>query len=70
MIALLLFLFVAAEASYGGWVYTYALKLGIGSATTAAYLTSAFWGALTLGRLVSIPLAARFRPARSCWATS
>ena len=63
MIALLLFLFVAAEASYGGWVYTYALKLGIGSVTTAAYLTSAFWGALTLGRLVSIPLAARFRPA-------
>ena len=63
LIALLLFLFVAAEASYRGWVYTYALKLGIGSVTTAAYLTSAFWGALTLGRLISIPLAARFRPA-------
>ena len=64
LIALLLFLFVAAEASYGGWVYTYALKLGIGSVTAAAYLTSAFWGAFTLGRLVSIPLAARFRPAQ------
>ena len=63
LIAALLFLFVAAEASYGGWVYTYALKRGIGSAATAAYLTSAFWGALTLGRLVSIPIAARFRPA-------
>ena len=63
LIAALLFLFVAAEASYGGWVYTYALKLGIGSVTTAAYLTSAFWGALTLGRLASIPIAARFRPA-------
>jgi len=63
LIALLLFLFVAAEASYGGWVYTYALERGIGGAATAAYLTSAFWGALTLGRLVSIPLAARFRPA-------
>jgi FHS family Na+ dependent glucose MFS transporter 1 len=61
LIAALLFLFVAAEASYGGWVYTYALKRDIGTAATAAYLTSAFWGALTLGRLVSIPIAARFR---------
>ena len=62
LIALLLFLFVAAEASYGGWIYSYAIKLNIGTATTAAYLTSAFWGALTLGRLVSIPIASRFRP--------
>jgi fucose permease len=62
LIALLLFLFVAAEASYGGWIYSYAIKLNIGTVTTAAYLTSAFWGALTLGRLVSIPIASRFRP--------
>jgi fucose permease len=62
LIALLLFLFVAAEASYGGWVYSYAIKLNVGTVTTAAYLTSAFWGALTLGRLVSIPIASRFRP--------
>ena len=62
LVAALLFFYVAGEASYGGWVYTYALKLGIGSAATAAYLTSAFWGALTLGRLVAIPLAARFTP--------
>ncbi len=62
LIAALLFLFVAAEASYGGWVYTYALELGIGSAATAAYLTSAFWGALTLGRLVSIPICGSFPP--------
>ena len=63
LISSLMFLYVAAEASYGGWVYTYALNLGISSATTAAYLTSAFWGALTVGRLVAIPLAVRFRPA-------
>ena len=62
LIALLLFLFVAAEASYGGWIYSYAIKLNIGTVTTAAYLTSAFWGALTLGRLMSIPIASRFRP--------
>lgn len=62
LVAALLFLFVAAEASYSGWVYTYALARNIGSAATAAYLTSAFWGAFTLGRLIAIPVAARFKP--------
>jgi len=28
----------------------------------AAYLTSAFWGSLTLGRLLTLPVVARFRP--------
>jgi MFS transporter, FHS family, Na+ dependent glucose transporter 1 len=62
LVSALLFFYVAGELSYGGWVYTYALRLGIGSATTAAYLTSAFWGSLMIGRLVAIPLAARFSP--------
>ncbi len=31
---------------------------------TAGYLTSAFWGALTIGRLVGIPVAAVWRPSR------
>jgi fucose permease len=56
-----LFLFVGAEISYGNWIYTYAMASGIGTITSAAYLTSFFWGALTLGRLVSIPLANRFK---------
>jgi FHS family Na+ dependent glucose MFS transporter 1 len=62
LIALLLALYVGAEAGFGGWIYTYALALDLGTPTTSAYLTSAFWGAFTLGRLLSIPLAARFRP--------
>lgn len=62
LIALLLLLYVGAEASFGGWVYSYALALELGSAEGAAYLASAFWGALTAGRLLAIPLAARFRP--------
>jgi FHS family Na+ dependent glucose MFS transporter 1 len=62
LIALLLALYVGAEAGFGGWIYTYALTLGLGTPTTSAYLTSAFWGSFTLGRLLSIPLAARFRP--------
>jgi FHS family Na+ dependent glucose MFS transporter 1 len=62
LIVLFFFLYVGAEAGFGGWIFTYAVALKLGSETTAAYLTSAFWGALTLGRLLGIPLAARIRP--------
>ena len=40
----------------------YAVTLKLTNKTIAAYLTSAFWGSLTLGRLVTIPMAARFKP--------
>jgi fucose permease len=62
LIALFFLTFVGAEGSYGGWIYSYAVASGFATPQTAAYLTSAFWGAFTLGRLVSIPLALRFRP--------
>ncbi len=62
LVALFLFLYVGAEISFGGWIFTYATTLDLSNATTAAYLTSLFWGALTLGRLLSIPIATRFRP--------
>jgi FHS family Na+ dependent glucose MFS transporter 1 len=62
LIALLLLLYVGAEVAFGGWISTYAVALDLADAKTAAYLTSAFWGALTLGRLLAIPLAALYRP--------
>lgn len=63
LVAVLLFLYVGAEASYGGWVYTYTIsQFPEVSASSAALLTSAFWAALTVGRLVSIPLAVRIKP--------
>jgi FHS family Na+ dependent glucose MFS transporter 1 len=62
LIALLLLFYVGAEAAFGGWIYTYAVTLDLSDDTTAAYLTSAFWGALTVGRLVAIPVAMRYRP--------
>jgi FHS family Na+ dependent glucose MFS transporter 1 len=64
VIVLLFFLYVGAEASFGGWIYTYAVALDLSDETAAAYLTSAFWGALTMGRLLSVPIAARVRPGR------
>ena len=57
-----MFLYVGAEVSFGGWIFTFARTLKLGSETSAAYLTSVFWGALTAGRLVSIPIAMRFKP--------
>ena len=56
------FLQVAAEASFSGWIYTYALRRGLADEASAAYLTAAFWAAFTAGRLLSILLSARLRP--------
>lgn len=53
--------YVGAEAGFGGWIYTYSLTQGVASVTSAAYLNSLYWGAFTLGRLISIPLAFRLR---------
>jgi len=62
LISLIFMLYVGAEVAFGGWVYSYALAVGVGDVASAAYLTSAFWGALMVGRLLSVPLATRVRP--------
>jgi FHS family Na+ dependent glucose MFS transporter 1 len=54
--------YVGAESGYGNWIYTYAFKQGLGTEITSAYLTSAFWGFFTLGRLLAIWLSTRIRP--------
>lgn len=62
LIAVLLALYVGAEISFGGWIFSYTVAMGVATETTAAYLTSLFWGAFTAGRLLAIPLASRLRP--------
>ncbi|MBC7929576.1 MAG: MFS transporter [Rubrivivax sp.] len=62
LLALFLFLYLGAEVGFSGWIYTYVVTLRMSDAEGAAYLTSAFWGALTLGRLLAVPLAARIGP--------
>lgn len=62
LIAVFLFLYVGAEVCFAGWIFTYTIKLKLSSATTAAYLVSLFWGSLTLGRMLTIPVAAHFKP--------
>ncbi len=61
-IMILFFLYVGVENGFGGWIFTYAVDAGIATEVAASYLTSIFWGALTLGRLLSIPLAKRLSP--------
>jgi MFS transporter, FHS family, Na+ dependent glucose transporter 1 len=61
-IMILFFLYVGVENGFGGWIFTYAVDGGFATEVVASYLTSLFWGALTLGRLVSIPLAKKLSP--------
>ena len=62
LVALFLFLYAGAEVAFSGWVYSYAVALGLANETTAAYLTSTFWGALAISALVAVPIAFRYRP--------
>ncbi|MBE0695792.1 MAG: MFS transporter [Anaerolineaceae bacterium] len=62
LIALVFGCYSGASLAFGGWIFTYATQMNLTNQTNAAYLTSVFWGALTLGRLAAIPLAIRFKP--------
>jgi FHS family Na+ dependent glucose MFS transporter 1 len=62
LVMLFMALYVGGEVGVGGWLYTYAVEMGLADRTNAAYLTSTYWGAFMVGRLLSIPIAARFRP--------
>jgi FHS family Na+ dependent glucose MFS transporter 1 len=61
LIVLSFFVYVGAELGFGNWIYTYALTLGLGTTITAAYLTSAFWGFFTVGRLLGVWISTRLR---------
>ncbi len=62
LLALFLGLYVGAELGLAGWILSYATTLKLADAAEGAYLTAAFWGAFTFGRLLGIPLATRLQP--------
>jgi MFS transporter, FHS family, Na+ dependent glucose transporter 1 len=68
LIALIFGCYSGGAVAFSGWIFTYVTELGLANETNAAYLTSLFWGALTVGRLVGIPISARFRPKAILWA--
>lgn len=53
---------VGLELGFGNWIYTFAVNIQMASETGAAYLTSAFWGAFTLSRLLGIFISSHLRP--------
>jgi MFS transporter, FHS family, Na+ dependent glucose transporter 1 len=64
LMVVLFFIYVGVEGGFGGWIFTYATETQIASETGASYMNSIFWGALTLGRLLSVPLARKIAPSR------
>ncbi|MBN3312438.1 MFD4A protein, partial [Atractosteus spatula] len=62
---MVLFMTDGIVGAYSGFVYTYAVAPPMNLPhKTAGYLASVFWAAITVGRLVSIPLSYRFQPVR------
>jgi len=59
---LLFFCYSGMEVGFGTWIFTYAVDSGVAERSRAALLTSLFWGFLTIGRLIAIPLAIYFTP--------
>ena len=57
--ALLLLVYVGAENGVGGWTTTYVARSAAVGAETGAMVTSGFWLALTLGRILGVPLGVR-----------
>jgi len=53
---------VGVELGFGNWIYTYSFRLHLATETGAAYLTSGFWGAFSIGRLLGVVTSSRLRP--------
>ncbi|NJD57959.1 MAG: hypothetical protein C3F13_18945 [Anaerolineales bacterium] len=67
LLTIIFFAFTGAELGFGGWIYTYSTYQAYANPTMAASINAAFWGALTVGRLVSIPLSVKLRPHTMLW---
>ncbi|KFW77470.1 Major facilitator superfamily domain-containing protein 4, partial [Manacus vitellinus] len=62
--ALVLFMTDGIVGEYSGFVYSYAVEEPLAVLhKVAGYLPSLFWGFITLGRLISIPVSYRMKPA-------
>jgi hypothetical protein len=54
LVACFLMMYAGVEVGFGGWITSVAVLAGWYDATDAAYLSAAFWGAITLGRGAAI----------------
>ena len=61
LLSLFFFVYVGVECAFGAWISTYSLRTGVtASEEDAAFVASIYWAALTVGRVVAIPLAIKF----------
>ena len=67
LITVIFFAFTGAELGFGGWIYTFTTSQEYGNPTLAASINAAFWASLTVGRVISIPLAVKFKPQKILW---
>jgi fucose permease len=68
LFSIIFFAFTGAELGFGGWIYTYSTFQEYTNPAMAASINAAFWAALTVGRLVSIPLIIKLKPQKMLWA--
>lgn len=61
-LASMMLLYVGCEVGYAGWVFEVAVRRSLLGESSASYLTSTFWGAITVGRLTAVPLTSYVRP--------
>jgi FHS family Na+ dependent glucose MFS transporter 1 len=61
------FTYTGAELGFGGWIYTYTTSQEYANPAMAASINAVFWAALTVGRLISIPLAVKLKPQIILW---
>ncbi|MFA7406280.1 MAG: MFS transporter [Anaerolineaceae bacterium] len=59
----LFFVYVGIENGFGGWIFTYVSETKIATETAASLINSIFWGAITLGRLLAVPLTRKIKAA-------
>ena len=65
--AIVFFAFTGAELGFGGWIYTFTTYQMYGNPTLAAGINAAFWAALTIGRLIAIPISVKLKPQKILW---
>lgn len=55
-------LYVGTEVSFSGWIFSFTREVLNASNKTAGFMTSFFWGSITLGRGISILLSKKLTP--------
>lgn len=62
LIVLCFLAYGGAESAFGNWIFSYARARNLADDSGAAFMTSLYWGALTLGRLAALPISFKAAP--------